>query len=128
MGIWNYGIFENDAACDVLGNLIRELEDVVEEGFRITKVTKGQKRFRARLCKDFSNDLECPIIPVVAVLNSIVSKISYARHCLDKERVVKWKHEYLAWFDDKCDVPEAREYRRNAQREFNSLIRKLNAE
>ena len=45
MGMWNYGVFENDAACDVLGNLISELEEVVEEGLRLTKVSEGERGF-----------------------------------------------------------------------------------
>jgi hypothetical protein len=135
MGAWNYGLFDNDGACDFLGNLIDELEEVVEEGLLLTK-RQGRKLpvFRAKLAKGEILNLTHPVMPAVAAISAIASKIPYARICVKRQRVVEWKRKYLAWFDDQLcdfdeyDANELKEYRRNAQKEFNALIRKLDAD
>ena len=107
------------------------LADVIDEGLRLAKSKRNTPSFRsAILAKGSVLTLHDPVVPAVALLHTIVSKIPGARFCLEKRRVREWKRAYFAWYEKEYvpvngpDEP----YRRNVQKEFDGLLRKLKVE
>jgi hypothetical protein len=131
MGVWGDGVFDGDGALDFVGHVIKRLADVVDEGLRLTKSKRDTPPFRsALLAKGFVLTLHDPVVPAVALLHAIVSKIPGAEVCLEKRRVREWKRSYFAWYEKEFVAvcgPEQK-YRRNVQKEFDGLLRKLKVE
>jgi hypothetical protein len=131
MGVWGEGVFDGDGALDFLGDVMRRLAAVVDEGLRLRKSKRDAPAFRsAVLARGFVLSLHDPVVPAVAILHAIVSKVPGAQFCLEKRRVREWKRAYFAWYDKEyisVNGPD-KPYRTNARKEFDGLLRKLMVE
>ncbi len=128
MGVWGDGVFNGDGACDFLGIAIHRLADVIDEGLGLSKSKQRTRTFRsAVLAKGLVLTLHDPVLPAVAILHAIVSKIPEAQFCIDRRRVRGWMSAYFAWYEDQYVATNGphKSYRKNAQREFDGLLRKL---
>lgn len=128
MGVWGDGVFDGDGACDFLGNVMRHLANVIDEGLRLTQ-SRGKPLFRsAMLAKGSVLTLHDPVVPALAILHAIVCKVLRAQFCLEKRRVSEWKRAYFAWYERDyvpANGPDE-SYRMNVQKVFDGLLRKLN--
>ncbi len=131
MGVWGSGVFDGDGASDFLGNVVGNLAKVIDEGLRLAKSKRNMPVFRsALLAKKSVLTLHGPVVPAVALLHAIASKVPKVQFCLEKSRVRKWRRAYFAWYEKEYvptngpDEP----YRKNVQKEFDGLLRKLSIE
>lgn len=131
MGVWGDKIFDGDSACDFLGAVVKRLAEVIDEGLRLAGTGRNMPAFRtALLAKGTVLTLHDPIVPALALLHAIVSKVPSARFCLEKRRVREWRDAYFAWYE-KDYVPvngPDKSYRKNVRKEFAGLLRKLEVE
>lgn len=131
MGVWGDGIFDGDGACDFLGHVIEQLADVIDEGLELSNSGRECPPLQtAKLGKGQLVTLHEPVVPALAILSAIVSKIPSARSCLEKRRVRAWQQQYFQWFENEyvlangtCD-----DYQNSIKREFRSLMKNLHVE
>lgn len=123
------GVFDSDNTREFLGEVVDQIEAVIDEGLRIGKSTR-RTVFRAALHKGGTLSLDSPVAPAVATLRSLLSERPEARLWISKEKVRRWMREYFEWFEREF-VPAngpSKRYRGNVQREFNRLLRLVEGE
>jgi hypothetical protein len=113
MGSWGLETFEDDTACDFVG-------DVAD--FVIAALEKDLGRPR----KEQSSVFERPALAAIAVLAVLAENIRPATFCVSQRQVHGWKKQYFDWLNDALpkalspdDLAEAR---RIAEREFQRLL------
>jgi hypothetical protein len=125
MGVWGDGVFDGDGAREFLGDVIRRLQEVIEEGLELSRSKRRTRYRRAKLVSGTSISLHDPLVPAVAVLHAILAKIPHPRIHLSKERVRGWKRAYFEWYE-RVYVPvngPCVRYRKNIEKEFDGLTR-----
>ena len=124
VGIWGYKVFDSDNACAFLGDVIKHLAAVVEDGLELGR-SKRRRKFRAALARGDTLSLDGPVVPAVAAIRALLAGIDAARVCVAKEQVRRWMEAYFEWYEREY-VPingPNRRYRNNVQKEFDELLR-----
>ncbi len=125
MGVWGDGVFDSDDTREFLGEVVRQVEAVIEEGLALGGSRRRGPFRRAALVRGWGLSLDGPVAPAVATLRSLLSEHPVARLWLPKRRVRRWRRAYFAWFEREF-VPAngpSEQYRANVRREFGRLLR-----
>lgn len=125
MGVWGYKVFDGDGAAEFLGDVIRHLVAVIEEGLELGR-SKRRTRFRtAALARGTSLSLHEPVAPAVAALRAVIAGTGAGGSSVAKSQVRRWREDYFEWYE-RVYVPvngANTRYRKHIEKDFDALLR-----
>jgi len=118
MGVWGFGIFDNDDASGFIEDMVCALSETIKSDLAALESERHPNLIR-------------PTVAAVACLRALVKEIDTAKYSLQRNEAESWRDMYLEWFD-RVVAPAWEpkeegtiEYRRNVKREFTLLIKRL---
>jgi hypothetical protein len=125
VGVWGHKVFDGDGAAEFLGDVIDQLQAVIEEGLELGRSRRRTRFRKASLVRGTSPSLHEPVAPAVAALRALVAGTGAGGECVAKAQVRRWRDAYFEWYERvyvPVNGPNAR-YRKNVEKEFDTLHR-----